>query len=224
VIVLSNLGSVNPNALANRVIDIYLADQCAPGEKTAETESLKEKTISVDSEVFDLYEGKYQLEVGLILDIIKENNTLWVQVAGQPKIELQPVSETKYYIEMIGAHVTFTKDKAGEVTGMTLHQGNRDIKGKRLEESVLSTDQMEEYAGEYYSEELRAIYTLSVDKGKLYAQIGKKDKIELSVTKEDAFAGSMFTGTFERNADGLIAGFSLDAGRVKNLQFVRKTP
>jgi hypothetical protein len=63
-----------------------------------------------------------------------------------------------------------------------------------------------------------------MDKGKLYAQIGKKDKIELNVTKEDAFAGSMFTGIFKRNADDQITGFSLDAGRVKNLHFIRKRP
>ena len=62
-----------------------------------------------------------------------------------------------------------------------------------------------------------------VDQGKLYAQIGNEDKIELNVMEEDTFAGSMFTGTFERNADDHVIGFSLDAGRVKNLKFVRKT-
>jgi len=106
---------------------------------------------------------------------------------------------------------------------MILHQGGRDIQGKRIEASALSQDQLKDYAGEYYSDELLVTYTLSGDQGKLYLQIGKKDKIELSVMEKNAFAGSMFTGTFERNADGQVIGFSLDAGRVKNMKFARKT-
>jgi hypothetical protein len=106
---------------------------------------------------------------------------------------------------------------------MTLTQGGRDISGKRIETSTLNPDQMKDYVGEYYSDELRVTYTLFADQSKLYARIGKRDKIELNVMKEDTFAGSVFTGIFERNAEGQVIGFSLDAGRVKNLKFVRKT-
>ena len=222
VTVLSNLGSVNPSALANRVIDIYLADHLAPEKKKAETKTAETQVISVDPEVFDLYMGKYQLDIGLMFEVLKENNRLWIQVEGQPKFELQPLSETRYYLEMVDGQVTFAKDESGRVTKITLHQGGRDIKGKRIESSVLTPEQMKDYTGEYYSDELQVTYQLYVKQGKLYAQIGKKDKIELNVMTKDTFAGAMFTGTFERNVDGHITGFSLDAGRVKNLKFVRK--
>jgi CubicO group peptidase (beta-lactamase class C family) len=222
VVMLSNLGSVNPSALANRVIDIYLADHLEPEEKKPESKTSKEAVISVDPKVFDLYEGKYQLDIGLMFEVLKENSRLWIQVEGQPKFELKPLSETRYYLEMVDGYVTFHKEDSRKVTKMTLSQGGRDISGKRIETSPLSPDQMKDYAGEYYSDELRVTYTLLVDQGKLYAQIGNKDKIELNVMEDDEFAGSMFTGTFKRNADGQVIGFSLDAGRVKNLKFVRK--
>jgi len=222
VVVLSNLGSVNPSALTTCVIDIYLADYLEPEKEKAKSETPTEKPASVDPSIFDLYEGKYQLDIGLMFKILKENNRLWVLVEGQPKFELQPLSETRYYLEMVDAHLTFIKDDSGKVTKMILHQGGRDIEGKRIEASALTPEQIKDYEGEYHSDELRVTYKLFLDQSKLYAQIGNKDRIELSITEEDAFAGSMFTGTFERNAEGYVVGFSLDAGRVKNLKFTKK--
>jgi len=162
------------------------------------------------------------LEISLMLKILKENNRLWVKVEGQPKLELQPLSETRYYLEMVEAEVTFLKDDSGKVTKMILQQGERDIKGKKIEASALTPEQMKDYEGEYHSAELRVTYKLFLDQDKLYAQIGKKDKFELNVTEKDAFAGSRFTGQFERNAEGRVPGFILDAGRVKNLKFMKK--
>jgi hypothetical protein len=223
VAVLSNLGSVNPSALANRVIDIYLADHFEPEEQKTETKTSQEKVTTVDPKVFYLYEGKYQLDIGLMFEVLRDDNRLWIQVEGQPKLKLQPLSETKYYLEMVDGTVTFVRDDSGKFTKVTLNQDGRDISGKRIEASPISPDQMKAYCGDYYSDELRVTYTLIIDQGKLYAQIGKKDKIELNVMKDDEFAGSMFQGTFERNTEGRVIGFSLDAGRVKNLKFVRKT-
>jgi len=222
VAVLSNLGTVNPSALANKVIDIYLADSLQPKKEKAGGKTPREKPFSVDPKVFDLYEGKYQLEIGLMFEILKENNRLWIHVEGQPKLELQPLSETRYYLEMVEAEVTFVKDDSGKVKEMILHQGERDIKGKKIKAPALTPEQMKDYEGEYHCAELRVTYKLFLDQGKLYAQIGKKDKFELNVTEKDVFAGSMFTGQFERNAEGRVAGFSLDAGRVKNLKFMKK--
>jgi CubicO group peptidase (beta-lactamase class C family) len=222
VAVLSNLGTVNPSALANKVIDIYLADSLQPKKEKAGGKTPREKPFSVDTKVFDLYEGKYQLEIGLMFKILKENNRLWVEVEGQPKLELQPLSETRYYLEMVEAEVTFVKDDSGKVKEMIFHQGEQDIKGKKIKASALTPEQMKDYEGEYHCAELRVTYKLFLDQGKLYAQIGKKDRTELNVMEEDSFAGSMFTGQFERNMEGQIIGFSLDAGRVKNLKFMKK--
>jgi CubicO group peptidase (beta-lactamase class C family) len=223
VAVLSNLGSVNPSALANRIIDIYLADHLQPKKKLSGVELVKDRTISVDPKVFDPYVGKYQLDIGLMFEVLKENNRLWIHVEGQPKLELKPLSETRYYLEMVDGHVTFIQDDSGRFTELILSQGGRDISGKRIEASALTPEQLKDYCGEYYSNELRVAYKLFLDQGKLHVQIGNKDKIELNVMEEDVFAGSMFKGTFERNAEGQVIGFSLDAGRVKNLKFSRKT-
>jgi hypothetical protein len=40
--------------------------------------------------------------------------------------------------------------------------------------------------------------------------------------RKDAFSGPGMKGVIQRNKAGEISGFVLDAGRVKNLRFVRK--
>jgi hypothetical protein len=44
----------------------------------------------------------------------------------------------------------------------------------------------------------------------------------LEMTDKDAFSAPEFKLTFNRDAGTRISGFSLDAGRVKNLVFLKK--
>ncbi|MBN1222328.1 MAG: serine hydrolase [Candidatus Aminicenantes bacterium] len=222
VIVLSNLGSISPDKLAYKVTDLYLADQLMPEKSETKPEPSMKEIVTVNSELFDLYAGNYQLEFGYMAKIFKENDRLWVQVAGQPKFELQPVSETEYYLEVIGAYITFIKDGSGNVSQLTFTQGGRDFSGKKIEVPPMSADELQEYGGEYTSEELLVTYTLISEDGILYLRIGKKPKIELTMTGKDSFSGPMFSGIFERNSGSRIAGLILDAGRVKNLKFTKK--
>ena len=56
----------------------------------------------------------------------------------------------------------------------------------------------------------------------LSATVKKNPPILLEMTDRDKFAGSMYTLDFMRDARNNITGFSLDAGRVKNLVLIRK--
>lgn len=50
---------------------------------------------------------------------------------GQPKIEVFPGSETKFFLKVVDVQVTFVKDEAGKVTGLIIHQGGKDTQLKR---------------------------------------------------------------------------------------------
>ena len=54
-----------------------------------------------------------------------------VQATGQDKFEVFPESETKYFVKVIDAQVTFVKDAKGEVTHLILHQGG-DRQAKKI--------------------------------------------------------------------------------------------
>ncbi|MGH9849424.1 MAG: serine hydrolase, partial [Blastocatellia bacterium] len=58
-------------------------------------------------------------------------DSLMTQATGQPKFELFPESETRFFLKVVEAQVTFVKDDKGAVTHLILHQGG-DQKAKKI--------------------------------------------------------------------------------------------
>ena len=54
-----------------------------------------------------------------------EDGALFAQPRGQQKAGLFAESDTEFFLKIVDAQVTFTKD-AGAVTAMILHQNGRD--------------------------------------------------------------------------------------------------
>lgn len=125
IVVLRNAdyGSPNPGKVALDLAAIVF------GEKyeipRAQTE------IKVEPKVLDKYVGEYELTPAFKLTITNENGQLMAQATGQPKFELYPESETKFFLKVIEAGVTFVKNDKGEVTHLILHQGG-DKQAKKI--------------------------------------------------------------------------------------------
>ncbi len=99
---------------------------------SAALKRLDAPTATVDPKIFATYIGKYQLAPNFILTITAENGKLHAQATGQSRVELAPMSETKFRITVIDAEITFNKGADGSVTGLNLLQGGRDMPAKRL--------------------------------------------------------------------------------------------
>lgn len=82
--------------------------------------------ITVAPEILEAYVGVYEISPDLSLGITLENGGLFVEPTGQRKYPMFAESETKFFLRVGGARMTFTTDEAGLVTGLTLHQGGRD--------------------------------------------------------------------------------------------------
>jgi CubicO group peptidase (beta-lactamase class C family) len=223
VAVLSNLGTMNPGGLALKVADIYLADKLAP--EKPKTPEFPPKVPKINPAVYDAYAGKYQLKDGPIITITREKDQLMGEVSGMPKFELIPESETIFSLKILDAKIAFERDKTGKVTQFILKQENEESPAKRLEPPVLKPEELEEYAGEYYSEELGTTYTLAVQEGKLIAQHRRNEDSILMPTEPDTFAGDhWYFGKvkFERDNNKKVFGFLLSGSRVRNLRFDKK--
>ncbi len=85
----------------------------------------------VDPKVYDAYIGQYQLTPNFIITMTREGNQLMTQATGQPKFELFPESETKFFLKVVDAKVTFVKDEKDVVTHLILHQGG-DKEAKKI--------------------------------------------------------------------------------------------
>ncbi|GBC82412.1 Penicillin-binding protein 4* [bacterium HR10] len=57
---------------------------------------------------------------------------LLVRMEGQPPIELFPESETRFFLRVMDAEITFVKSERGEITHLVLHQGGQDHLARRI--------------------------------------------------------------------------------------------
>src|SRR6266511_3325779 len=87
--------------------------------------------IKIDPKILDAYVGQYELNPNFIITMTREGDRLMTQATGQPKFELFPESETKFFLKVVDAQVTFVKDDKGAVTHLILHQGG-DQKAKKI--------------------------------------------------------------------------------------------
>lgn len=79
------------------------------------------------------------------------------------------------------------------------------------------------YAGAYVSEEIDPVYRIAIQDGALTLTRLKHKAETLRPTVHDVFTGEIGTVRFARDANQRISGFILNAGRIQNFRFSRKT-
>lgn len=73
-----------------------------------------------------------QSHINFIITITKEKERLFAQASGQPKFEIFPESETKFFLKVVDAQITFVKNEKGELTQLILHQGGKERPAKKI--------------------------------------------------------------------------------------------
>jgi CubicO group peptidase (beta-lactamase class C family) len=85
-----------------------------------------------------------------------------------------------------------------------------------------TAEQLTEYAGVYYSEELDATYRFVVEDGMLLIKARNEPRVGMVSQTRDEFRRLGQTFSFVRNDQRQITGFALSGGRSLGIQFVRK--
>jgi len=94
---------------------------------------LKEESLAdVDAAIYDAYVGQYDYGHGAVLNVTKEGDSLFAQMAGQPKFEIFPRSETEFLWKVVDAQITFVKNDEGEVIKAIHHQGGMEIEVPKI--------------------------------------------------------------------------------------------
>lgn len=222
VVALSNFAAVNPQRMAMRIADLYLADKLAP-EQPRPTVAVR-TPVKVDPVIYDAYVGRYLVEGGIVR-LFKEDSRLMGQPDGQAKSELVPQSETKFFIKEINAEASFERDEKGKVVRFTLTGPNQTQTARRLDSPPATAAQLAEFSGDYYSPELGTTYTMLVKDGRLTVQHRRHDDMQLTELDGDLFTGAQWffqRVKFTRNHEKRIDGFRLTSGRVRNIRFEKQ--
>ncbi len=219
VIVLGNSSAVNAGGTARQVADIYLVDVL--GKPPRAGASPDRTPVEVGPEVLSEYVGTYRLGPGWLLTVTHEDGHLMAQATAESKFLMTAVSEETFWVEAYGAAARFVQDSAGRVS----HLEYRGIEATKVEPLTLGPNELAEYSGTYYSDELDTQYTIVVEDDRLIARHWENGDIPLHATREDEFRGEVWwlrLVEFNRDSDGQIVGLAVTNGRARNLRFVRR--
>jgi pimeloyl-ACP methyl ester carboxylesterase len=83
------------------------------------------------------YVGQYQVTgAPLMITVTTANGKLAIEVSGQGKGELEPVSGEDYSVKGTPITLTFQKDASGKITGMVIHQSGVDAPATKINSST----------------------------------------------------------------------------------------
>jgi serine-type D-Ala-D-Ala carboxypeptidase/endopeptidase len=83
--------------------------------------------IALPAETLRDYVGSYPLAPEFVLTVTTEPGALFVQATGQAKFPVYAEAKDRFFYRIVEAKIDFTRDAAGRVTGLVLHQNGRDL-------------------------------------------------------------------------------------------------
>jgi hypothetical protein len=219
VICLANLGSMRPSALAMKVADLYFADQIHVDEEQIVSDTSQQVIVSIAPSVYESFVGDYRFDFGLLMTFTREDGRFLMQAGKQPKVELFPESETRFFLKGADIKVSFTLDDNGQVTGLTLDQMGQKMAAKRVgSETTVPPERLNEFSGKYFSDELQVVYTVAFDEGRLSVTAPRAFNSVMRHVQGDEFAMSRGDMIFHRSDQGDVTSFLLDV-KTERLTF-----
>jgi CubicO group peptidase (beta-lactamase class C family) len=228
VVCLFNTG-IDVTGLAYKITDLYVK-----GTPNAENVSIQHEIAKVDSSILQKYVGNY-FDESFWMDatITRETDHLFFNAPYAGRFEIFPSSDTSFYVTFADLKFIFSKNNKGEITKTTLIQGDQKIKLTYLGTDIfpLKSEELNQYAGNYYCEEIDVTYPVLFKDNKLFVRFPESTakfcntKVESELISEhsDYFATPVRGLQFTRNTSNEIVGFIIrDVGRVRNLVFSRK--
>lgn len=232
-IALCNNMAILPSAIVEKLADIYLEGQLNPDVPSQKTvaETLPPTIVLPEKEALR-YAGIYaNLETGKVFKLGFKDGKLINGGLLQNETPVMPISENRLLI-VAGADITELNpvfNRSGTISEIKIltKSGKPDI-FVPVKPPLDSPQQLSEYAGTYYSDELDADYIISLKGNNLSVQISENLEPQLTAAYADffTFAGGQVNLVFTRDDKGKITGFvfnSTGGGReVKGIAFKRQ--
>jgi CubicO group peptidase (beta-lactamase class C family) len=225
VITLCNVGTADTTGLTMQVADLYLADRLQPADPPpaeAQPAATPQASPVVDLSPYPgLFLNPVTSQVRRIY--VKEGKLFYEREPGN-ETELAPLGQDRFV--MVGA------PGAIEVHFSTTPDGRREMRipaapGSPLFQAVEpasgSAEDLAGLSGTYFSEELGVSFTLAVKDGHLVVtHANRLPAVVLQPAFIDAFRAPGFgLLRLTRDAGKKVTGFTVNAGRIRNLRFTR---
>lgn len=185
--------------------------------------SAKRQSVNVAPRILDRYVGAYQLGAGWYVRITRNGRSLVASVASEAKAKLVARSEAGFWVKDHGAEIEFVSDVPGPASAI-MYRGK--ISPRVYEAGLIPAKDLNEYVGQYSSEELGVNYSIELRGGSLVLMTHSPRPIKPSHAWRDDFSGSAYPFTsvaFQRDGKGRITGLLVTANeRNRDVRFVRR--
>lgn len=224
VIILSNRNDGNPSNKAYQIADLYLSDQLETEQPLSSEQTESDKTPVQEPLNLDQITGDYLVNSSLLISFSVEQDSLMGYEHWNDAAYSLSQLEGNTYLANDGTGVTFTFESLedGHTFDLVINVNGNQMRGTRADIRNLTADDLLSYSGLYYSPELDVNYELMLKEEKLHLKIGFNSPEELTPIPNDEFLVGNRMLRFERDQNGELEGFRLDAGRVTNLKFMKQ--
>lgn len=233
VVTLSNHGGF-PGTIARKTAEAFFAEhmdseepsegaQAASGA-SAEAESVDTATVgTVQPAAFEPHAGKYEFDdfPGIVVDISLAEGRVMFAFPGQDPLPVSPTSATTLSVPP-DTSIEFHLDDSGKAESLTWHS-TRELVARRLKVWAPGSEELEEFVGRYFSEELGTFYEVEEGEDGLIITHDRLDDIDLTPKAVDSFNCSdvLVEVAFARNDEGALTGMMASNVRTQNIWFER---
>lgn len=216
VAVLCNDYTAQPEALALKVADRYLAGRLGPRP----VESDREAGVPVPPARLDRLAGRYAVMPGLVVSVVRAGDGLEVRMGDGPARPLRASSESTFTTTGGPTALRFSDGAAGPallVPGL----GMSTPVPKLGPPPALGAADLAAYAGRYTSPELDTWFVIRGRAGGLEVKRRYRDWEKLEPIDRDRFVAGGAELAFDRDREAKVTGFRLNAARVLGIAFVK---
>jgi CubicO group peptidase (beta-lactamase class C family) len=83
--------------------------------------------VTLPAETLDQYAGVYPIDKTARLTVVRRGDGLAARLTGQYFLSIFASAKDDFFYKAVDAQLSFHRDAAGKITGLTLHQNGRDI-------------------------------------------------------------------------------------------------
>ncbi len=123
VVILANTASRRVDELGFRLVKLLTTGEAEPLTLAS--------AIHLESDAIQPFVGTYQLGPLVMAAITREGDQLSIQLTGQQKFKIHPVSNTRFVCRVVDAAVIFESNPEGEVTRLVLDQNGLKLPAPR---------------------------------------------------------------------------------------------
>ena len=87
--------------------------------------------IQVPAETLATYAGVYEASPRFALTVVAADGKLTAQATGQQPLELFAEGPDAFFLKAVDAQITFSRNAAGEIEGLVLHQGGNTLPARK---------------------------------------------------------------------------------------------